>query len=87
MTAVRRRIAPYLKGDPRYVPTIEEEIEMLKNVTQSDVTRLYSQYLGAVGGELSIVGDFEIDQIRPIISQMLANWNSQESYEAGIGRT
>ncbi len=44
-TTVRRAIAPYEKGDPRYVPTLPEQIEDIKSVTRDDVKRLYDDFL------------------------------------------
>ena len=34
LNVVRRHLAPYQKGDPRYVATPQESIEMLKAVTR-----------------------------------------------------
>ncbi|MCH7989290.1 MAG: insulinase family protein [Planctomycetes bacterium] len=79
-TAVRRKMDPYPKGDPRYVPTIEEEIEMVKALSRDDVYKLYQEFLGARHGELTIVGDFDPEEIVPIIDAMLSGWNASKKY-------
>ena len=81
-----RTSAPYPKSDVRYSPTIEEDIERLTNVGLSDVTELYSEYLGAQYGELVVVGDFESSEIQPVLEDLLGHWDSQKPY-ARIPRT
>src|SRR6186997_3430487 len=50
---------PYPAGDVREVLTLEEEITALKKLTIDNVRQLYKEFLGAVAGELTIVGDFD----------------------------
>ncbi|HEV8001288.1 MAG TPA: insulinase family protein, partial [Planctomycetaceae bacterium] len=77
--AIRRHLSPYEKGDPRYVATLPESIEMLKAVTTADVRKLYSNYLNGSHGELAVVGDFDAE-IVPILNDMLGNWKSEMPY-------
>ena len=74
LNAVRRHLAPFQKGDPRYVATIPESIEMLKAVTVDDLHKLYSQFLGGTHGELAIVGDFDEARTVPLLNAILADW-------------
>ncbi len=80
-TAVRRQLYPYEKGDPRYVPTAQEEIGMLKAVTPSQVRKLYESYLGAQAGELAVVGDFDAEGTLSLVTEMLDGWKATETYE------
>jgi zinc protease len=79
-SAVRRKMDTYPKGDPRYVPSIEEEIEMVKALSRDDVSKLYQEFLGSEHGELTIVGDFDPEEIVPIIEVMLSGWNASKKY-------
>jgi zinc protease len=79
--SVRRHITPWPKGDPRYIPTVEEEIDALKAVDRAEMQRLYGEYLGAPAGELAVVGDFDPDEILPIVKEMLAGWEPEHKYE------
>ena len=79
-SAVRRKLDQYPKVDPRYAPTIEEEIEMVKAVSRDDINKLYREFLGARHGELTIVGDFDPEEIVPIVDTMLAGWNASQKY-------
>lgn len=78
--AVRRHIAPYAKDDPRYVPTVAEEIAMVKDVSASSVAGLYRKFLGGKFGELAIVGDFDAAEVVPLVEGMLDGWSSDEKY-------
>lgn len=80
VTAVRRELSPYPKGDPRYVPTITEEIEAVKALDVAAIETLYREYLGAAHGELTVVGDFDPEKTRSRISEMLADWQPSKPY-------
>ena len=57
--AAMKKTAPYPSSHPHYVPTVAEEIQMVRAVTQAELQSLYVDLLGASHGELSIVGDFD----------------------------
>jgi zinc protease len=77
---VSRFLSPYPKEDPRYVPTIAEDIELVNSVTRSDIERLHKGYLGASNGELTVVGDFDPKEIVPVVEKMLAGWKAEQPY-------
>jgi zinc protease len=66
----------YSRDDVRYVPTVEEEIAFLRSVTAADLRRLHSEFLGATQAEVVIVGDFDADAIRALITERLGDWRS-----------
>lgn len=77
---VNRQVNPYPSNDPRYIPTIAEEIERVKAVSVDDVAKLYREYLGGTVGELSIVGDFAPDETLPAVNAILADWKAAKPY-------
>ena len=79
--AAQKRISPYKPGHPLYTPSIEEEIEMVKAVSQEDVKRLYDEFLGGASGELSIVGDFDAESTLEQVQTVLGNWKAKQAYE------
>lgn len=79
--ATMRALAPYDTYDPRYIPTITEEIERLRDVTQPAIKRLYDEFLGAQAGELVIVGDFDADQATNAFLNILGGWTSAMPFE------
>jgi zinc protease len=75
-----RHMNPYPKGDPRYTPTPDEQIEMIKATTLEDVKKFYSDFYGASNGEVSVVGDFDPKEIEKLVSDLLASWKSPRTY-------
>ncbi len=83
---IRRAIGPYPSDDPRYVPTIPESIERWKSLTREQVQQLYDEYLNGAHGDIAIVGDFDPDEIRPLLEDVLSDWSAAKPY-ARITRT
>jgi zinc protease len=80
-TLVRKHITPYPTEDPRYVPTVEEELALTKALTAADVGKLYHEFLGANAGEISVVGDFAGDEVLAALNEIFSDWNAQAPYE------
>ncbi|MCA9085779.1 MAG: insulinase family protein [Planctomycetaceae bacterium] len=78
---VQRKISVYEPDDPRYIASLQEEIERIKSVTVDQIKDLYNSLLGAQNGELSIVGDFEPSDVLPVIEKIVADWKSSADYE------
>ncbi len=77
---LRRSLAPYPADNVRYVPTVDESIERMKNLTHAQVEELYHDFLGSQAGELSIVGDFDPDACLPILQNTLSGWKAKQPY-------
>ena len=77
---IQRLLAKYPSDDVRYVPTTDEQIERLKNVSLDQVRTLYNDYLGAEHGEVVVVGDFDASAILPILSKTFDGWKSEKPY-------
>lgn len=77
---LQRELNPWPKDDVRYVPTIEESLERLRNVTYEQVAQLYRQYLGSQAGELTLVGDFDPQVCLPVLKSALAGWTAAKPY-------
>jgi zinc protease len=79
--ALQRKLQPYPKENVRYVPTIEEGIERVKNTTLDQVTELYRKQLGAQAGELVAVGDFDPQIVTAELGRALEGWKSDVPYK------
>lgn len=77
---LQRELNPHSKDDIRYVTTVEESIQRLKDVKYEQVAQLYREYLGSQAGELTIVGDFDSKQCLPILERALSGWKSKKPY-------
>lgn len=71
---------PYPPGDILQRLTIDQEITEVSGVALDKVRQLYNEYLGAVAGELTIVGDFDTKATIAQLNQMLENWKPVKPY-------
>jgi zinc protease len=71
----------YAPGDPRrYIP-LAERIEALKSTSLEDVRAFFDRFWGTGRGEIALVGDFDADQVEPLLAQRFASWKSKAPYE------
>jgi zinc protease len=78
--ALRRDGNPYPVGDPRYAPTLDEELAWTKAVTPDQLKKFYAQFYGASNAELAIVGDFDPDAMRALVTELFGDWKSPSAY-------
>ncbi|MCA9035745.1 MAG: insulinase family protein, partial [Planctomycetaceae bacterium] len=79
--AVQKKISPYSAEDPRFVASMQEELERAKAVTVDQVRDVYNQMVGASVGELTIVGDFDADKVLPVVDRITNGWKSNVAFE------
>jgi zinc protease len=76
ITAFRRHLSPYPKGDVRYVPTPEEEIAEIKATSLDGVKKFYSDFYGASNATLALTGDFDDKEVARLAGELFGNWKS-----------
>lgn len=79
--AIQRHLNPYPKDDIRYIKTIEEEIQAIKDVKLEDCKQFYKDFYGANNASIAVVGDFDEAEVKSIVSKQLANWKSMNPYK------
>ncbi len=70
---------PYPAGDPRYVPTFDEEIALVRKTTAADLRAFHKRFTGGTG-EIAIVGDFDVDEARKVLEASLGTWQKAAPY-------
>lgn len=80
ITAFRRHINPYPKGDVRYVSTPDEDIAEINATTLDDVKKFYSDFYGASTSELAVVGDFDEKEVTNLATELFGNWKSPRPF-------
>jgi zinc protease len=75
-TALSRHLAPYPKGDPRYISTLEELIADVAAVTRDGLVKFHDGFYGASNGELAVVGDFDATEVKKQIQDLFGDWKS-----------
>src|SRR6266704_2296054 len=78
--AYSRHMNPYPKGDVRYVPTFDEQIEGLRSVTLDQLKKFHADFYGASNGEAAIVGDFDSEDAQKTVAAQLGAWKSPKAY-------
>ena len=78
--ALNRHFTQYPSGDPRGVPTFDEDIENYKKITLADAKKFYSDFFGASNAELAIIGDFDPAEVRKIAEEEFGTWKSASPY-------
>jgi len=71
----------YPRGDVRYAPTPDEQIEDLKKVSLEDVRRFYAQFYGASNADLVVVGLFDRAEVRKLAADLFGDWKSPSPYQ------
>jgi zinc protease len=79
--ALDRALNPYKRNDPRYVGTIDEDVEDTGKVTLDDVKKFYAQFYGGAHGELAIVGQFDTNAAGKAAAELFGNWTSAAAYQ------
>jgi zinc protease len=79
--AVAKALNTYKRGDIRYSPSIQEELEDLKALKLEDVKALYKSMIAGSSGEVSVVGDFDPEEVTKKLTQILDGWKSDTPYQ------
>jgi zinc protease len=77
----RHMNAQYKPGDPRYVETLDEQIDALKAVKLDEVRQFYQQFYGPGEGEIVLSGQFDPPQIQKLVTDLFGDWKSASGYE------
>ncbi len=78
--SVQKSLSPYGPDDIRYVQSIDEEIAMYNSVTVDEIKNLHSSFLSNQAGELSVVGDFDAEEVKALVKSELDSWKTEMAY-------
>jgi zinc protease len=80
-TAFNRQISPFPKGDPRYVSTPDEDIADMNAATLDQAKQFYDDFYGASNAQLTVVGDFDEQEITKLTTQLFSDWKSPRPFK------
>jgi zinc protease len=80
MNAWQRHMRPYPSDDPRYAPTLDEQIALVKAVKLDEVKAYHRDYYGASTGEIALVGDFDPDKAAALAEELFGGWTARKPY-------
>ena len=78
---LNRTLYPHPKGDPRATQSIAEELDELQKVTIDDARKFYHDFVGASNAELSVVGDFDPQEIAKLAADLFGDWKSPAPFQ------
>jgi zinc protease len=78
--ALSKHLSPYPADDVRHVKMPAEEIPDVKAARLEDVKKFHADFYGASNGELSAVGDFEVDEVKRLAAELFGGWKSPAPY-------
>ncbi len=79
--AFRRYLAPRPKGHPSYIATFEEDVVNLSTASVVEAKRFYTDFYGVGAGEVAVVGDFDPEEILPVLQGIFAQWESPQAFQ------
>ena len=78
--SVDQRLTPYPKGHVLAVQSIDEEIEMYRSVTIEEIAALHREFIGSHAGEVTAVGDFDVESFKALIKEQLDGLEVDQPY-------
>ena len=72
---------PYPRGDLRYARTFDEIEQDARSVTIEQVREHHQKFYGALAGEASVVGDFDVTAVRQALQAALGDWQVGAPYK------
>jgi zinc protease len=75
-----RHLNPHAPEHWHYNPTLEERAARLKALTLEEVRRCYAQLVGASDSELTVVGDFDPQEVVALATELFGDWKSPRPY-------
>ena len=78
--ALGRHLDDYPQGHPYHVPTFDEQIAQLESATLEQARDFWETFYGTQSGALAIVGDFDPDEIVPLLEELFGDWTANEEY-------
>lgn len=66
----------YPRGDVRYSPSLDEQLEEAKAARLDQVKAFHRDFYGASPAEIAIVGDFDPQQVTPLVNELFGAWRA-----------
>ena len=79
--AIGQRFNTYPKGDPRYSPSLQEQLDGIRAVTLDDVKRFHKTFYAANRAQFSVVGDFDETAVLKAITEEFSVWRNDTPWK------
>jgi zinc protease len=78
---MQRHLEPYPSDHVYCTLTPEESIPLIEETSLGAVRDFHKSFYGATAGEVAFVGDFDPEEIRGLMTELLDGWGSPTAYE------
>ncbi len=78
--ALNRHLADYPEEHPFYFPTFDEQMSRMESATLEQARDFWASFYGTQSGAISIVGDFDPEEIIPLLHDIFGEWTAKETY-------
>ncbi|MDO5506260.1 MAG: pitrilysin family protein [Pseudoxanthomonas suwonensis] len=79
--AMEQHFDPWPSDHPLRFRSLDQTLADLDALTLDDVRAFHRGHYGSSAGELSIVGDFDADEIKPLLTRLFGDWNAPVAYQ------
>ncbi|HEY3517490.1 MAG TPA: pitrilysin family protein [Gammaproteobacteria bacterium] len=70
----------YRPDDVRYTATIDEDLAFINGATVEQMRDFHRNFFGASNAEVIVIGDFDPNEVRALITQRLDGWKSPKPF-------
>jgi zinc protease len=75
-----RRMEKRPFGHPAYTETVDEAVAAIEETTLDDARAFYRDFWGPQHGNIVVVGDFDVAEVRQVIEEVFADWQSPHDF-------
>ncbi|KPK08163.1 MAG: hypothetical protein AMJ64_04320 [Betaproteobacteria bacterium SG8_39] len=83
---LNRHLNPYPEGHPLAERTLDERVRDLRTITLDAVKDCYSDFVGASGATIAVVGDIEPETLAPQLEKLFGAWRNPRPYQRIVSR-
>ena len=78
--ALSQHFNRYPRGDIRYSPSLEEQLEEARAARLEQVQAFHRDFYGTSPAEMAIVGDFDPQQVMPLVNELFGAWRAPQAH-------
>lgn len=78
--ALSQHFNRYPRGDIRYSPSLDEQLEEARAAKVDQVKAFHRDFYGANPAEMAIVGDFDPQQVTPLVNELFGAWRAPQAH-------
>ena len=79
--AVQRHNQQFEKGHPYYVPTLDEELALYRDVKMEDIKAFYADFISTSNATVSVVGDFDDAGVKDLLGELFGDWEAPQPFK------